>query len=99
MPGPDPPSDSSDRACGVFATTQWSVVLLAALQPVLADGARLRDAQALAAELGTTAGALATAATRMRRRYRALIDDEVARALDDRADLAAKLKALREAWL
>ena len=73
--------------------------LLAALQPVLADGGRLNAAEALAAELGTTAGALATAATRLRQRYRALIEDEVASTLDDRADLAAELRALREAWL
>lgn len=73
--------------------------IFAALQPALADGARLTNADTLASELGTTPGALATSATRLRRRYRALIEDEVANTLDDRADLAAELKALREAWL
>lgn len=73
--------------------------LLAALQPVLADGGRLENAAALAAELGTTPGALATAATRLRQQYRALIEDEVARTLENPADLAAELRALREAWL
>jgi RNA polymerase sigma-70 factor (ECF subfamily) len=73
--------------------------IFAALQPTLAEGARLTDADALASKLGTTSGALATAATRLRQRYRALIEDEVAQTLDDRADLAEELQALRAAWL
>ena len=70
-----------------------------ALQPTLAEGARLTNAEFLAAKLGTTPGALATAATRLRQRYRALIEDEVVQTLDDRADLAEELQALRAAWL
>ena len=73
--------------------------LLAALQPVLAGGGRLENAQGLATELGTTPGALATAATRVRQRYRALIEEEVGATLTDRSELAAEMKALREAWL
>jgi RNA polymerase sigma-70 factor (ECF subfamily) len=73
--------------------------IFAALQPALADGARLTKADALAVECGTTPGALATAATRLRRRYRELIEDEVAQTLDTRAVLAEELRALREAWL
>jgi RNA polymerase sigma-70 factor (ECF subfamily) len=69
------------------------------LQPVLADGGRLENAAALAIELGTTPGALATAATRFRHRYRALLEDEVARTLESPGDLAGELRALREAWL
>ena len=80
-------------------STPQQARLLAALQPVLADGARAVNAQALAADLGTTPGALATAATRLRRRYRALIEDEVACTLENRSDLATELQALREAWL
>ena len=73
--------------------------LFAALESVLADGARLTDADALAAELGTTRAALATAATRLRQRYRVLIENEVARTLENPADLAMEMRALREAWL
>jgi len=73
--------------------------IFAALQPALTESGRLTNAEALAAELGTTPGALATAATRLRRRYRDLIEDEVAQTLDDRADLAGELQALRAAWL
>jgi DNA-directed RNA polymerase specialized sigma24 family protein len=72
--------------------------LFAALQPVLADGGRMENQAALATELGITPGALATAATRLRQRYRALIEDEVRRTLEQPADLAEELRALREAW-
>jgi len=73
--------------------------IFAKLQPVLADGSRLENAAALASELGTTPGALAAAATRLRRRYRTLLEDEVARTLENPSDLAGELRALREAWL
>jgi DNA-directed RNA polymerase specialized sigma24 family protein len=72
--------------------------LFAALEPALASGGRLENSAALAGELGLSAGALATAATRLRRRYREMIEDEVARTLENPADLKAELRALREAW-
>ena len=72
--------------------------LFAALQPVLADSGRMQNQAALAAELGVTPGALATAATRLRQRYRALIEEEVKSTLENPADLAEEMRALREAW-
>ena len=72
--------------------------LFTALQPVLAGSGRIENLAALATELETTPGALATAATRLRRRYRAMIEDEVRRTLEKPADLAEEMRALREAW-
>ena len=65
---------------------------------MLAGTGRLTNQAAEAAELGVTPGALATAATRLRQRYRALIEDEVRRTLEKPADLAEELRVLREAW-
>jgi RNA polymerase sigma-70 factor (ECF subfamily) len=72
--------------------------LFAALQPVLADGGRLENQSALAAQIGVTPGALATAASRLRQRYRALVEDEVRRTVEKSADVDQELQALREAW-
>jgi len=72
--------------------------LFTALQPVLADSGRMQNQATLAAELGVTPGALATAATRLRQRYRALIEDEVKSTLENPADLAEEMRVLREAW-
>lgn len=72
--------------------------LFAALQPVLADGGRLEHQSELAAQIGITPGALATAATRLRQRYRALVEDEVRRTVAKPADVGQELQALREAW-
>lgn len=72
--------------------------LFAALQPVLADSGRMQNQAALAVELGVTPGALATAATRLRQRYRVLIEDEVKSTLENPADLAEEMRVLREAW-
>lgn len=73
--------------------------LFTALRPVLMDGGRVQGEATLAAELGLSPGALAVAATRLRQRYRALLEDEVAQTLGDTGDLAEELRALREAWL
>lgn len=72
--------------------------LFAALQCVLADGGRLENQASMASELGVTPGALATAATRLRQRYRDLIKDEVRRTVDNPGALEEELQALREAW-
>ncbi len=72
--------------------------LFSALEAALADGGRLENSAEIAAQLGTTSGALATAATRLRRRYREIIEDEVSRTLENPADLKAEMRALREAW-
>jgi RNA polymerase sigma factor (sigma-70 family) len=72
--------------------------LFAALQPVLAGSGRMENQVALAGELGVTPGALATAATRLRHRYRALIEDEVRRTLEKPGDVAEELRVLFAAW-
>jgi len=72
--------------------------LFAALQPVLAGTGRMVNQAVEAEALGVTPGALATAATRLRQRYRALIEDEVRRTVEKPADLAEELRVLREAW-
>jgi DNA-directed RNA polymerase specialized sigma24 family protein len=69
-----------------------------ALQPVLAGSGRMKNQAAMAGELGVTPGALATAATRLRHRYRTLIEDEVRRTLEKPGDLAEELRVLREVW-
>ena len=72
--------------------------LFAALQPTLMDGGRAQQEAELASKLGLTPGALAVAATRLRQRYRALIEDEVRHTLADPADLAEEMRALWLAW-
>jgi RNA polymerase sigma-70 factor (ECF subfamily) len=72
--------------------------LFTALQPTLMDGGRVSREAELATQLGLTPGALAVAATRLRRRYRALIEDEVKQTLADPADLAEEMRALWLAW-
>jgi RNA polymerase sigma-70 factor (ECF subfamily) len=78
--------------------TPQQAKLFSALEPVLSGGGRLEDTAALSAQLGTTPAALATAATRLRRRYRELIEDEVTRTLENPADLGSEMRALREVW-
>lgn len=72
--------------------------LFAALQPALVDGGRVVQEAQTAARLGLTPGALAVAATRLRRRYRGLIEDEVKQTLANPADLAEELRGLWLAW-
>jgi RNA polymerase sigma-70 factor (ECF subfamily) len=72
--------------------------LFRALEPSLTEGGRVRNEAALAAELGVSTGALAAAASRLRQRYRALLEREVAETLANPTDLAEELRALREAW-
>lgn len=74
--------------------TSTQARLFAALQPTLMDGGRVRNASEMAAQLGLSAGALAVAATRLRRRYRALIEDEVRQTLADLGDLDEEMRAL-----
>lgn len=72
--------------------------LFASLKQVLVEGDSLRDAAGLANRLGISPGALATAATRLRQRYRALIEDEVRQTLLDPKDLQEELRTLWSAW-
>lgn len=72
--------------------------LFAALQPTLMEGGRVVQEAQTAAQLGLTPGALAVAATRLRRRYRGLIEDEVRQTLANPADLAEEMRGLWLAW-
>ncbi len=72
--------------------------LFAAVQPTLMDGGRVTQQAEMASQLGVTPGALAVAATRLRRRYRALLEDEVRRTLADPANLEEEMRALWLAW-
>jgi hypothetical protein len=65
---------------------------------VLMDGGRVQGETEAAAELGMSPGALAVAATRLRQRYRALLEDEVAQTLGSATELAEEMQSLREAW-
>lgn len=73
--------------------------LFKALEPSLVEGGRVRNEKEVAAKLGVTTGALAVAATRLRQRYRSLLEAEVAETLSDTADLGEEMRALRGAWL
>lgn len=78
--------------------TPQQVRLFEALRSTLVDGGRVRGEAELAATLNMSAGAIAVAATRLRRRYRTMIEQEVKRTLSDPADLEAELRSLWEAW-
>jgi RNA polymerase sigma-70 factor (ECF subfamily) len=66
----------------------------AALRPALLGTAERIPYARIAAELGLTEEAARAAATRLRRRYRAILRDEVARTVDDPADVEAEIRAL-----
>lgn len=83
---------------GAEHQTPRQAQLFSSLQHTLMDGGRLQQAAQLASQLGLTPGALAVAATRLRHRYRALIEDEVRQTLADPADLPEEMRALWLAW-
>ncbi len=74
------------------------VRVFAALRSTLMEGGRVVQEAELAARLGLSPGALAVAASRLRRRYRALIEDEVKQTLSNPADLEEEMRALWMAW-
>jgi RNA polymerase sigma-70 factor (ECF subfamily) len=61
-------------------------VLAERLLVVLAPGSRLTSYASLAAELGMTEGAVQVAVHRLRRRYRAILREQIAATLDDPTD-------------
>jgi DNA-directed RNA polymerase specialized sigma24 family protein len=65
-----------------------------ALRPALLGGAARTPYRAIAAELGLTEQAARAAAHRLRVRYREIIREEVARTLDDPADLDEEIRSL-----
>jgi RNA polymerase sigma-70 factor (ECF subfamily) len=66
----------------------------AALRPALLGAAERAPYSRIAAELGVTEEAARAAATRLRRRYREILRDEVSRTVDDPADVDAEIRAL-----
>lgn len=72
--------------------------LFEALRFTLLEGDRVRAAAEVAGSLGMSPGALATAATRLRQRFRALIEEEVAQTLMDPGDLRSEMETLWSAW-
>jgi RNA polymerase sigma factor (sigma-70 family) len=68
--------------------------LFEALRPALLGGAKRTPYRAIAADLGMTEEAARAAAHRLRQRYRALLREEVARTLDDPADLDEEIRSL-----
>jgi hypothetical protein len=66
----------------------------AALKPALLGGAARAPFARIATELRVSEDAARAAAYRLRRRYRDLLRDEVARTLDDSADVEEEIAAL-----
>jgi DNA-directed RNA polymerase specialized sigma24 family protein len=67
---------------------------LAVLKPALLGAAERAPFARIAAELGVSQDAARAAAHRLRRRYRDLVRDEVARTVDDSADVEDEIAAL-----
>ena len=67
------------------------------LRPVLGASRAQVDYAEMAAQLGTTAGALKVAAHRLRERYRAVLREEVAATVSSASDIDAELRHLIEA--
>jgi DNA-directed RNA polymerase specialized sigma24 family protein len=68
--------------------------LVSRLLPTLTGGRGEAPLAALAAGLGMTEGAVKTAASRLRRRYGEILREEIARTLDDPADVEDEVRAL-----
>lgn len=89
-----------DRALERLAAEQARVgkaAVFAVLRPSLVGDDARRPHAELAAELGTTEGAVRVAIHRFRRRYGELLRDEVAGTLADEAAVEEELRALLEA--
>jgi RNA polymerase sigma-70 factor (ECF subfamily) len=67
------------------------------LKIVLVHGKGTVPAAELAADLGTTAGAIDKSMHKLRRRYRTLLEQEIAATLDDPSDLDEEIRWLFEA--
>ncbi|HKI16291.1 MAG TPA: hypothetical protein VKA15_00345 [Isosphaeraceae bacterium] len=64
------------------------------LKVVLSQGKGAVPAAELATQLGTTEGAIHTAVHRLKKRYRALLETEIAATLDDPSDLDDEIRSL-----
>lgn len=79
-------------------STPQQRAVMGAVQPALSGSGRMENAAELAAGLGMSPGALATAATRLRQRYRTLIEHEVTATLSSPDQLADEMQTLRAVW-
>ena len=67
------------------------------LKVVLSQGKGAVPAAELAAQLGTTEGAVHTAVHRLKKRYRAILQQEIAATLDDPSEVDEEIRWLFEA--
>jgi RNA polymerase sigma-70 factor (ECF subfamily) len=67
------------------------------LKVVLSQGKGVVPAADLAAQLGTTEGAVHTAVHRLKKRYRAILQQEIAATLDDPSEVDEEIRWLFEA--
>jgi RNA polymerase sigma-70 factor (ECF subfamily) len=87
-----------DRLADDYAATGRAAVF-EALRPTLVDRRRAASNAELAARLGLSVAALQQAASRLRKRYREVLRDEIAATLDDPSDdaVAAEIRDLFDA--
>ncbi len=71
--------------------------LFAHLKVVLTEGKGAVSAATLAERLGTSEGAINTAVHRLRKDYRAILQEQIAATLDDRAQIDEEIRDLFEA--
>ena len=67
------------------------------LKIILTQGKRAVPAAALAAQLGTTEGAVHVAVRRLKKRYRALLREQIAATLDDPSEMDDEIRSLFDA--
>jgi RNA polymerase sigma-70 factor (ECF subfamily) len=79
------------------AAAAGKAALTSSLLPTLAGGRSESSLAVIAGELGMTEGAVKTAASRLRKRYGAILREEIALTLADPADVEEELKALFDA--
>ena len=76
------------------ALATGKAALVSRLLPILTGGRSDVPFAAVAAELAMTEGAVKTAASRLRRRYGAILREEIARTVADPADVEGEIRAL-----
>jgi DNA-directed RNA polymerase specialized sigma24 family protein len=76
------------------AVAAGKATLVSGLLPTLTGGRGEVRLAAIAAELGMTEGAVKTAASRLRRRYGAILREEIARTVADPAEVEEEVRAL-----
>jgi RNA polymerase sigma factor (sigma-70 family) len=85
-----------DLLYGEYAARDRSAVF-ERLKEVLTRGKRSVPTATLAAQLGMTEGAVDVAVHRLRKRYRAILQEQIAATLDDPSELEEEIRSLFEA--